>query len=192
MSDLCAPNYSARPAIASDKWQIQWLLRNFEQESPRRSRRLHYLVLGLLTALGINLSFLLGLNFLLGIAGLASCKTAFSLLKIVFSQEWKKFWIIEQEGRIVACGKICSYDTYSVPCDVLVLPKYRRQGIGSLLVRHLMQHAPKPLYLACFPDKIGFYTQLGFTPMRSADLSLMLRQELGISTRPDVVPLVLR
>ena len=109
-----------------------------------------------------------------------------------FSQEWKKSWIIEQEGRIVACGKRCRYGTYSVLYDVMVLPQYRRQGIGSALFQHLSKHASKPLYLACFPDKIGFYTQLGFTLLRSADLSLMLRRELGISTQPDFIPLVLR
>lgn len=192
MSDLHTPTYIVRPAIASDKWQIQMLLSHFDGETPWRSRRLHYLELGFLMTVGINVSFLLGLKFLLGIAGLAICGAAFFFLRIVSSQEWKKFWIIAQERHIVACGKLCGYGTYSVLYDVLVLPKYRRQGIGSALVKHLTQHAPKPLYLACFPDKIGFYTQLGFTQMRSADLSFMLRHELGISTRPKIVPLVLR
>jgi N-acetylglutamate synthase-like GNAT family acetyltransferase len=188
MSDLCAPNYSVRPAIAAERWQIQRLLTYFAWESPRRSRRGYYLVLGFLLAIVISLSFLIGLMFLLGVG----CGIAFSFIKMIFSQEWKKFWIIEQEGRIVACGKLCCYSTYSVLYDVMVLPQYRRQGIGSALVQHLSKHASKPLYLACFPDKIGFYTQLGFMPMGSANLSFVLRHELGISTQPDFVVLVLR
>ncbi|MCY7282386.1 MAG: hypothetical protein LH679_02885 [Cyanobacteria bacterium CAN_BIN43] len=46
MSDLCIPNYRVRPAIASEKWQIQQLLTNFAWESPWRSRRSYYWVLG--------------------------------------------------------------------------------------------------------------------------------------------------
>jgi N-acetylglutamate synthase-like GNAT family acetyltransferase len=181
-----------RPAIASDKWQIQKLLSNFDREAPRQSRRLHYLVLGLLTALGINLVYLLGMKILWTILGLVGLGGGFSLLGIIFSQEWKKFWIIEQQGRVVACGKLCVYATYSVLYNVLVSPDYRGKGMGSALVRHLGQEATKPLYLACFPDRIGFYTRLGFAEMGSAELSPMLRHELGISTRPDIVPLVLR
>ncbi|MBW4515146.1 MAG: GNAT family N-acetyltransferase [Timaviella obliquedivisa GSE-PSE-MK23-08B] len=192
MSDLHAPAYSTRPAIASDRWQIQRLLNKFEQEAPWRSRGWHSLTLGFLLVLGISLSFLLGLKFLQGIVGLATCGITFSFIKIVVSQEWKKFWVIEQEGRIVACGKLCRYGTHSVLYDVLVLPQYRRQGMGSALVKHLTQQASKPLYLACCPDKIGFYTQLGFTHTRSSELSFILRYELGISICPDVVPLVLR
>ncbi|NJR40158.1 MAG: GNAT family N-acetyltransferase [Leptolyngbyaceae cyanobacterium CSU_1_4] len=204
MSDFHAPSYSVRPAIASDRGQIQWLLSNFAWEAPGRSRLskalapaqsptlFHYWGLGFLIAIGISLSSLLGLKFLPAIVGLASCGIAFSFVKIIFSQEWKKFWIIEQEGRIVACGKLCHSDTYSVLYDVIVLSQYRRQGIGSALVKHVIQHASKPLYLACFPDKIGFYTQLGFTPARSSELSFVLRHELGISICPHVVPLVLR
>lgn len=126
--------------------------------------------------------------FLLG----GSWGIAFSFIKMIFSQDWKKFWIIDQEERIVACGKLCGYSTYSVVQDVTVLPQYRRQGIGSALVKHLSKHPSKPLYWACLPDKIGFYTQLGFNPARSADLSFMLRHELAISTQPDLLPLVLR
>ena len=102
MSDLSASSYIIRPAIAPDKWQIYWLLSNFEQEASRRSRQLHYGVVGCLTALGISFSFLLGLKFLLEVVGLAICGIAFLFLKIIFSQEWKKFWIVEQEGRIAA------------------------------------------------------------------------------------------
>jgi GNAT superfamily N-acetyltransferase len=200
MTHLCPPSFVIRPAIAQDKWRIQKLLGQFDREAPwhalrgnrQRSRRLRYLVLGFMAALGINLVFLLGLKFLLGILGVASCSFAISLLGLVFSQEWRKFWIIEQKGRIVACGKLCNYATYSMLYNVLVAPECRLRGIGSALVKHLMEPATRPMYLACFPNKVGFYTRLGFVQMRSSDLSPMLRHELGISAQPEIVPLVLR
>jgi N-acetylglutamate synthase-like GNAT family acetyltransferase len=199
MTELSPPNYTIRPAITHDKWQIRRLLSNFDQEAPPRpfadfsqGTRLYYLVLFFLTALGINFFFLLGIRFLIGVAGLALLAALLSLLNVVFSQEWRKFWIIEQNGQVVACGKLCEYVTYSMLYNVLVLPEYRSQGLGSALVKHLTGQATKPLYLACSPAKIGFYTRLGFVQMRSSDLSPMLRHELGISTRPEIVPLVLR
>jgi N-acetylglutamate synthase-like GNAT family acetyltransferase len=192
MADLSASGYTIRPAIAQDKWQIQRLLSYFEPDESPRPRRLHYLVLFFLTALGINFIFLIGVRFLLLVAGIASFTLLFSLLNVVFSQEWKKFWIIEQKGRIVACGKLCEYVTYSVVYNVLVVPECRHQGVGSALVKHLIAQATKPLYLACFANRIGFYTRLGFVQIRSSDLSPMLQHELGISTRTEIVPLVLR
>jgi N-acetylglutamate synthase-like GNAT family acetyltransferase len=181
-----------RPALAQDRWQIQTLLSNFDRETPRSSRRLHYLVLGLLTALMINLVLLLGLRVLWMILSLVGLGGALALLGIIFSKEWQKFWIIEQNGRVIACGKLCCYPTYSMLYNVLVAPEYRSKGIGSALVTQLAQTANKPLYLACYPNKVGFYTRLGFVEIRSGDLSPMLRHELGISTRSDIVPLVLR
>jgi N-acetylglutamate synthase-like GNAT family acetyltransferase len=189
---LSSPSYTIRPAIASDRWHIQRLLSNFDRETPRHSRQLHYLLLFFLTALGINFFFLLGLKFILGMAAGAICVLMVSLLSVVFSREWKKFWVIEQNGHIVACGKLCEYVTYSMLYNILVLPENRHQGLGSALVKHLAGQATKPLYLACYPNRIGFYTRLGFVQMRSSDLSPMLRHELGISTRPEIVPLVLR
>jgi N-acetylglutamate synthase-like GNAT family acetyltransferase len=190
MSDLFSG--IIRPAIASDRWQIQQLLRNFDREATQRSRQLYYVILGLLTALGLNLILLLGLKVLWTILGLVGLGGTFSLLGIIFSKEWKKFWIIEQQGRVVACGKLCTYATYSVLYNVLVSPEYRGKGMGSALINRVGREATRPLYLACFPDKVGFYTRLGFVEMRSSELSPMLRHELGISTRPDIVPLVLR
>jgi N-acetylglutamate synthase-like GNAT family acetyltransferase len=200
MADLGFPDYIIRPAIAQDKWQIQRLLGYFGADDVPRplwylrssARRLRYLVLFFLTALGINLIFLFGVRVLGVMAGLAILVLLFLLLNVVFSQEWKKFWIVEQKGRVVGCGKLCEYVTYSMVYNVLVLPEYRHQGMGSALVKQLIAHATKPLYLACFPNKIGFYTRLGFVQMRSSDLSPMLRQELGISSRTEIVPLVLR
>jgi N-acetylglutamate synthase-like GNAT family acetyltransferase len=192
MADLSSPDYTIRPAIAQDKWQIQRLLSYFEADEQPQARWLSYLVLFFLTALGINLIFLMGVRVVVMGAGLVSLILLFSLLNLIFSQEWKKFWVIEQKGRVVACGKLCEYVTYSMMYNVLVLPEYRHQGMGSALVKHLIVHATKPLYLACFPSKIGFYTRLGFVQMRSSDLSPMLRQELGISPRTEIVPLVLR
>jgi N-acetylglutamate synthase-like GNAT family acetyltransferase len=192
MADLSSSSYTIRPAIAQDKWQIQKLLSYFEPDDAPRPRQLHHLVLFLLTALGVNFIVLIGVRFLLVVIGLVSFALLFSWLNVVFSQEWQKFWVIEQKGRIVACGKLCEYVTYSVLYNVLVVPECRRQGMGSALVKHLIAQATKPLYLACFSNKIGFYARLGFVQVRSSDLSPMLQHELGISTRSEIVPLVLR
>jgi len=94
MSDLCIPNDRVRPAIASEKWQIQQLLTNFAWESPRRSRRSYYWVLGFLLAIVISLSFLIGLMFLLGV----SCGIAFSIVKIIFLKNGRNSGLLSKKG----------------------------------------------------------------------------------------------
>jgi GNAT superfamily N-acetyltransferase len=67
---------------------------------------------------------------------------------------------------------------------VLVVPEYRRQGIGSALSRRATEEAQRlgipTLYLFTF-DKQGFYTRLGWATLEEASYagrrgSIMLRQ----------------
>src|SRR5947209_7904113 len=50
--------------------------------------------------------------------------------------------------------------------DVAVHPAYVGQGIGSALVRHVIEQARKwgcyKLILSCFEDRVAFYERLGF------------------------------
>jgi N-acetylglutamate synthase-like GNAT family acetyltransferase len=113
-------------------------------------------------------------------------------INFVLSEDWNKFWVIEVEGSVVACAKLCRYNTYSVLYNVMVAPEWRRYGLGSALVYHLSQVATKPLYLACYPKRITFYTKLGFVQIRPQDLSPLLRYDLGLTPRVDTVPLMFK
>ena len=49
--------------------------------------------------------------------------------------------------------------------SLFVAPAWRRRGLGSALVRRLIQEAPLPLYVDSLPERVSFYTRLGFVPL---------------------------
>lgn len=110
------------------------------------------------------------------------------------NQDWARFWVIECNGRVVACAKLCFYNNnykYSVLYSLFVAHPYRHQGIASYLVLFLIQQAHKPLYLACKPELFEFYNRLGFNKITVDDLPPGLQFDLGIP-RFNVIPLVFK
>jgi GNAT superfamily N-acetyltransferase len=81
---------------------------------------------------------------------------------IIFLTQYR---VIEHRGRIVAYCRLNCRAHDSGLTDVFVSPRYRGQGIGSMMVRQVATEAPKPLYLHSFKNKVGFYTRLGFVPV---------------------------
>jgi len=70
-------------------------------------------------------------------------------------------------GSIIGMGRVISdgaSDAYIQ--DVVVLPSYRRQGIGRELIQRLTQHCLKHkigwIGLVAEPGTAGFYKQLGY------------------------------
>ncbi len=111
------------------------------------------------------------------------------------NQDWSRFWVIECNGRVVACAKLCFYNhknyNYSVLYSLFVAHPYRHQGLASYLVVSLIQQAHKPLYLACKPELFEFYNRLGFDKIPVDDLPPGLQFDLGIP-RFNVIPLVFK
>ena len=65
-------------------------------------------------------------------------------------------------GRLVGCLRIltdgCFFGTIT---ELLVLPAYQRQGIGSRLLRLAAAHAPTLLYFGAQPGAEAFYEKNG-------------------------------
>jgi len=83
-------------------------------------------------------------------------------------------YVYKQAGRLAGSAAIIHSDMDSRPelapwlASVYVAPEFRRQGIGSKLVEHVMSQARAGgvvrLYLFT-PDRADFYTKLGWTTM---------------------------
>lgn len=187
--------YVLRPATLRDRWQIHRLLHSFEQEliTPPHPllRLLQYGFLGGMVAIGIHWILTLGLEAVLYLLGTMAFLWISLQLVFIGAEDWAKFWVVEHEHRVIACAKLCHADRYSTLYNVLVAADWRGRGVGSYLVEQMTLIASKPLYLACNPDKISFYAQFGFVETSPKQLNLRLRYELGLTTRRDIVPLVL-
>jgi ribosomal protein S18 acetylase RimI-like enzyme len=74
------------------------------------------------------------------------------------------------EGRIVGMARVIS-DGYSDAYiqDVVVLPAYRKQGIGSELIRRLTEYCVSRklawIGLVAEPGTRAFYEELGYEPL---------------------------
>ncbi|HYK87479.1 MAG TPA: GNAT family N-acetyltransferase [Acidobacteriota bacterium] len=74
------------------------------------------------------------------------------------------------DGKIVAMGRAISdgaSDAYIQ--DVVVLPAYRRRGIGRELIRrltrHCVEHEIEWIGLVAEPGTLAFYKDLGYSPL---------------------------
>jgi len=95
---------------------------------------------------------------------------------------WQQFWLVERQGKIVACGQLRSFEKAQELGSLVVNPAYRNQGLGTALAEHLIREAIAPLYLECLGLKLAqFYRRLGFTPVAWAELPAPLKVKFGLS-----------
>jgi N-acetylglutamate synthase-like GNAT family acetyltransferase len=77
-------------------------------------------------------------------------------------QDWVNYWVVECEGKVVACAKWQHYDAFSELQGLYVLPRWRLQGLGSSLVERLIEQAPQPIYVLSDRRSVPFFQRFGF------------------------------
>lgn len=118
----------------------------------------------------------------------ATVKDIWAIRKMVFSAKldptqlrWQQFWLIECDGNLVACGQLRNFDEGQELGSLVVLPAWRKRGLGTYLTKYLITKATQPLYLECLGDKLAnFYSRLGFVPISWQDLPKSLIFKFGI------------
>jgi N-acetylglutamate synthase-like GNAT family acetyltransferase len=86
-------------------------------------------------------------------------------------EDWLRFcWVVEQQERFVAYAVLRPYKNYSILKLLQVHPKWARRGIGSALVKTMLDQTPKPVYIQSAIRVVGFYTRLGFRKIRFKEL----------------------
>lgn len=78
--------------------------------------------------------------------------------------DWLRFVVaVNSLGEIIGCGQVKSHSDGSLElASIAVAVDYRKQGIASAIINHLLNIYPKPLYLTCRADLEGFYRPFGF------------------------------
>lgn len=73
------------------------------------------------------------------------------------------------DGQLIGFGRAISDGVYqSAIYDVAVRPECQAQGVGSLIVQHILAHLPKGnIILYASPGKEAFYETLGFRRMKT-------------------------
>ena len=105
---------------------------------------------------------------------------------------WSQFWVIECEGNVVACGQLRRFAGAQELGSLVVASAWRDRGLGSFLVKHLIQEATEPLYLECLGSRLAkFYTRFGFKAIAWQELPESLKLKFGISQMASkVLPMI--
>lgn len=119
----------------------------------------------------------------------ARASDLWTIRKLVFSAKidptqlrWSQFWVIEYEDNIVACGQLRSFPGAQELGSLVVTPAWQNRGLGSYLVKYLIEQATQPLYLECLGSKLAqFYRRFGFVSVSWQELPQPLKWKFGFS-----------
>jgi len=85
---------------------------------------------------------------------------------------YSEFVVATENGNLIGFGRLKKTgDAYEIGCVVVVEEK-RRRGIGSLIVKHLLEYAPlDKVYV--ITDMVDYFKRLGFVETREGTETLM-------------------
>lgn len=117
-----------------------------------------------------NIQNFLVLNLLLFVA----TKPTHGKINLFISSSKLRFWLVECNELIVGYGLTSECHTYTTIKILYILPAYRSQKLGSILLSYIIENTNKPLYLFCRAKLISFYQRFGFESTSRKQLPLDL------------------
>ena len=76
---------------------------------------------------------------------------------------WERFIIAEDGGEMVGCGQIKPHgDGTKELASIAVEPDYQGKGVGSMVMKALLEREPGELYLTCLRHNVTYYQKFGF------------------------------
>ena len=97
-----------------------------------------------------------------------------------FGLDWRNFLLVKKRGEIVACGQLRSHGNVDELSSLVVVPIYRRKGIGMYLAKCLIEQSNTSIYLSGKIELESFYFLLGFSRVRWFDLPLEIKLEFSL------------
>lgn len=86
--------------------------------------------------------------------------------------EYNQFVVATENGEITGFGRLTKTgELYKIGC-VVVIEEKRRRGIGSMIVRHLLEYSPVDIVYV-LTDLIDYFKRLGFEVMKEGSKELM-------------------
>ncbi|WP_299485524.1 GNAT family N-acetyltransferase [Acaryochloris sp. IP29b_bin.137] len=82
-----------------------------------------------------------------------------------------RYWVIEQEDRFLGSAYFQNYETFSVIRSLRICSKWRGKGLGTAIVKKLIQIGKKPIYLSPALGTSKFYRRIGFRRVRFQKVS---------------------
>ena len=78
--------------------------------------------------------------------------------------DWRHFIVaVDGQDRLLGCGQTKQHkDGSRELASIAVAPEWRRQGVASHIIHHLLAKNPGKLYLTCRASLGTFYERFGF------------------------------
>lgn len=98
--------------------------------------------------------------------------------------DWRRFIIaVDAAGNMLGCGQLKLHgDEIQELASIAVEPAYRRRGVATAIIEHLIASAPRPLYLTCRSSLGGFYEKWGFQLIGEAQMPAYFRRLSRLAT----------
>lgn len=91
---------------------------------------------------------------------------------------WQRFWLIcSPSGELLACGQVKPHgDGTHELASIAVQPGEQGRGLGSQMIRHLLDENPPPLYLTCRAGLQSYYARFGFRALSPDEMPPYFRR----------------
>jgi len=78
--------------------------------------------------------------------------------------DWQRFLVAKtSDGQIIGCGQVKPHRDGTLElASIATLLEFRRLGIASAIIQHLIDNNPGTLYLTCRSGLRGFYERFKF------------------------------
>ena len=92
--------------------------------------------------------------------------------------DWRRFTVaVETDGEMIGCGQLKPVPGGLTELSSLaVRPAFRGQGIARALIEHLLEDAPRPVYLTCRSDLGEMYEKFGFRALETEEMPAFYRR----------------
>ena len=86
--------------------------------------------------------------------------------------DWKRFILaVNDRDEMIGCGQLKPHGEDILElASLAVYPAYRKQGVASAIMNHLLKNSPRPLYLMCKSPMGPFYEKFGFRPLMYGEM----------------------
>jgi len=90
----------------------------------------------------------------------------------------RQFLVAEDGNKIVGCVRIQNIKGYLKLASLVVLPNYRKRGIGRKLISEIINgNSKRPVYLFCNVKNKGFYEKFGFKKIEFENIPEVLKKD---------------
>jgi N-acetylglutamate synthase-like GNAT family acetyltransferase len=86
--------------------------------------------------------------------------------------DWKRFVVaVNERDEIFGCGQLKPHGQDILElASIAVYPEHRGKGVARLIIEHLLQDSPRPLYLMCESSLGPLYEKFGFQAIRYEEM----------------------